>query len=524
MATRLNQVTHRSSETLNQLQEKNQTNIILAQVDSILLRAKNVEKVVEKALDNVAVRVENIQETGGTGIALIGYSEKDAMGKEKTMHSLSHNDTIETILHLNFTVAIKLPASALKGKNRLVFKSFSDGSIFKVNALKSAVISVVIDGERIEKFDEPVRLYFRRNQSVAPKPGKCVYWDFKGNSELGNWSDEGCELHKVHPKNPQESSKEIETENICHGKKRIHTQDIVIDEFFCDHLTHFGELIVDHDDAESQCFTTTDSVLDFVSLWGSVISLAFIFIYIFIAVSIRSELLQRPGQKTKLQLTVNFAILLILFIVGSQMRGLSLTEKAVLGVCTHYFILCNFAWMLNAAILQYRRLVIVFNNKSTKMRVLLSLAAYICPVFPPLLAYSAGGNEVYSKPPLYLPRGLVFYLTIVLPLLLVMFCNVVVFVRISVSLYSKPEVRVHGGTCHNESYVRLKQLVFLFFLFGIAWMFALGQIVVKEALMYIFSYLFVFSISMQGFVYFVLFVVMDKDVRKIWVERYKIAP
>jgi hypothetical protein len=331
-----------------------------------------------------------------------------------------------------------------------------------------------------------------------------MFWDYSKNSGAGDWSDTGCKFHAIHYNKSMTTSIKNPA---CHIDAP-EEQAIVLDECWCYHLTHFGELFQDHDMCVPQ-----DPALDSISLWGSIIGLICIAL-IFSTIALNPKLIRQPGQKTKLQITLNFAILLVLFILGSQLTELSMPKKVTLGILIHYSMLCNFAWMLIAAMLQYKRLVIVFTSESSKDRFKYALIGWAFPIIPPMLVLATGNYEAYSYPPLYIPRGLPFYLSIVLPLFLVMSYNVVIFVLIARSLYMEKIIRTHGDQC--MSIARFKQLVFLFTLLGLSWLLALCQILVKENLVLLFSYLFCICISLQGPAYFVFFVLMDKNARNSW--------
>ncbi|KAF4517465.1 hypothetical protein B566_EDAN004504 [Ephemera danica] len=482
LATSMNKILNQNNDLLNELQKTNTTNEILDSLDRLLLTATGIDETLgfeQQVRPNVAMRVENTSITGGSGVAVFASSHGEEAAALQTMLSLD--------------------------RNRVQFTVHRHGAMFQINSVQSPVIGAVVDSaEPIRDLKEPVRVFFGRYPAKQPRPGSCMFWDYSQNSGDGDWSDYGCKLHAVHYNTT--TFKEVD-DPACHtDDPNLHTS--VLDECWCYHLTHFGQLF-----STGDICIPKDPILDFLSLWVSILSLICIAV-VFITIALAPELLKRPGQKTKLQIILNFAILLILFVFAVVLKHLSREEKIILGVLIHYSLLSNFAWMLIAAILQYKRLVVVLKNESSKDRLKYALAGWLLPIVPPMLVLVTGNHEVYTQPPLFLPRGLAFYLSIILPLVIVMCCSIVAFTLIARNLFMKSEIRKHGDHC--LSIVRFRQLVFLFLLLGLSWLFALCQLVVNEYLVLLFSYLFCICIAIQGPAFFVFFVVMDKEAAKVW--------
>ncbi|KAF4517467.1 hypothetical protein B566_EDAN004506 [Ephemera danica] len=402
-----------------------------------------------------------------------------------------------------YRAAVLLPEALLNRSDRALFTVQSHGHLFSTSSRTSAIVGTELSGGPYENLPEPVRIYFRRDQAERPRHGECVSWNFSLNDGLGDWSTAGCKFHTTHY---DANVKLKDDEKRCEEPK---PEGVVLDECWCYHLTHFGELFLDH-----SLTVNADHVLDIISLVGVSISLASL-TAVLITTFAFPKLIQRPGQKTKIQITSNLAVLLLLFLVASQLpTGLPIPARVVLGIAIHYSMLCNFSCMLIAAIMQYRRLIVVFTQDSPKLKRIYVVMAWILPMVPPIVVLATGNYHAYCKPPLYLPQGLTFYLSLGLPLLLVLVCNVAVFVIIARSLYASTKIRTHGD--HNKFVVRFRQLVFLFMLLGLSWMFALCQVIMPENMATVFSYLFCLSIAIQGPAYFVFFVIMDRAAIKEW--------
>jgi len=292
------------------------------------------------------------------------------------------------------------------------------------------------------------------------------------------------------------------------------SDSIYLDECHCNHMTHFSQIFWNADtpffqnDAD---FYEHQYTLDLISRIGSIISLVGL-AGVFMTAAILKNWLSGPGQKILLQMSINLALLLLLFLLGTTIE----TEYLVcffVGFFTHYAMLSNFMWMAVAGYLQYYRLVQVIYTRTPKLILKAAVIGWGVPVIPGALVLISGQYQIYSGHPLCLPRGWAFYATTVAPLCVILILNIVIFIKIVVNLYTLFEPKSHVDRC--LSIRRFKQLAFLFTLLGLSWVFGVCQVIFPGARI-IFAYLFCFTIAFQGLAYFLFFVLMHDKTRNSW--------
>ncbi|XP_059481572.1 adhesion G-protein coupled receptor G6-like [Neocloeon triangulifer] len=476
---------------LKEAKSLNVSNELLVNLDSALVRTPISGNFTEASRPNFAARVEDIKKTGGVGVMVRENGAVGRSGSQKFL-MLTSEMSNQVVMEEDLSVAVRLPQSLLERKNistRLVVAVFRDArSLFSDKFTTTSVVNANLGGDHYKNLDEPVIIWFKRNAIHAPNPGTCVFWDFALNDGKGNWSTEGCFMNATH-----------------------HLDDLTeIDECHCSHMTHFGEILwnSDHDFASPE--------LDLISTIGCFVSLAGL-VAVFLTAAISPKLLRGIGQKILFQMAISATLLTTLFLVISNLDVDRLDRFVCffLGFFLHYAILTNFFWMLVAAYLQYNRLVKVIYSRTPKLLLKATIVGWGLPVIPGALVLVTLQHDVYKQPPLCLPNGLAFYLTIVSPLAVILTLNFIVFALIIKNVYimSENEPRKHANQC--LSIHRFKQIAFLFALLGLSWTFGLCQVAFPEW-RFFFACLFCFTVAFQGLTYFFLFVVMHEKARGTW--------
>jgi len=202
-------------------------------------------------------------------------------------------------------------------------------------------------------------------------------WDFNANDGNGGWSPYGCRMQ---------------------GTRVLDINDwTVIDECACWHMTHFGEIFWDSD---RPFFTSKDteheSLLNFITFSGCILSLIGLS-GIFITAGISPSWLSGPGQKIQLQMSVNLALLIIIFMFLTSDMVLPKHLCSLMGALLHYMMLSNFSWMLLAAYLQYSRLVKVVVKRSSRLLLKSGVIGWGLPLIPVVLAFLSGNFKVNIK-------------------------------------------------------------------------------------------------------------------------------
>ncbi|XP_065370992.1 uncharacterized protein LOC135963143 [Calliphora vicina] len=298
----------------------------------------------------------------------------------------------------------------------------------------------------------------------------------------------------------------------------------------CTHLTPFAYLIggsyklsVDSD-VEVIEKKIHKQALDIITLLGCSLSL-FGIVGIFVTACTFRSWRKKANSKVLLQLSAAIALQMILFcFVNTEENSYHLISNKIftscitIGACLHYSVLVQFCWMVIIAYLQFKRYVQVFGNtrpkrffiKSTILGWGLPLIPVACVLVFDSDSYIPHQNE--STNPLCYPSGLSFYIGIVLPITLVIIANLVIFVVVIYNILKHPA----GSIRHTEKSIAISQirlLVLLFFLLGFTWIFGLLN-AMKAGL--VFSYLFCLTATLQGFILFVYFVLMDPVTRRMW--------
>lgn len=314
-----------------------------------------------------------------------------------------------------------------------------------------------------------------------------MYWDFSGNNGKGDWSTKGCILYNT-TYNTDDSS--------------------LLDECHCTHLTYFSQVLMTNSknisdknqEANFAAITRVGYIASLVALTG-----------VFLTAIIFPTWLKGPGQKIILQMSASLALLMTMFLIADVAPdNIESTGCLFLGLFLHYALLSNFFWMAIAGYLQYLRLVTVLYIRTPKLVLKTAVVGWGVPVIPGAVLLISGQFQEYSQPQrLCLPKDVtIIYLTIFTPLCVILLFNAIVFALIIKNLFfvfkSKPHVN------RSVSVMRFKQLLFLFTLFGLNWMFGVFLIIFAEIpqIVTIAGYMFNISVAIQGLTYFVFFVLM----------------
>lgn len=341
--------------------------------------------------------------------------------------------------------------------------------------------SQVIDIHLSPKMGEP-----ERNMSRA-----CAYWHFLEDG-TGYWSQEGCKLIRA-------------------------TDDGVLDTCRCDHLTHFAEILVPR-----QVFSQkNEDVLEVLSIIGCCLSIFGLVMVALTAAMFRSW--RRDfSNKIWLQLCVAIFFLVICFlvIVFAKFDHYDIPCMLV-GIALHYSLLASFCWMLVAAVLSYRRLVIVFTRDASHKLLRASAFSWGAPfaIIGVLLSvdphsYAGRFEEKTPSGAFCYPSGLGMWLAVYAPIAAMLLANWILFALIVRSVFASRRIQRHGDT--NEALRCASVSCLLVFLFGLPWIFGLFAYNVVAA------YFFTLTATFQGFVLFLFFVLGNKKTRDLWLNKLKI--
>lgn len=284
------------------------------------------------------------------------------------------------------------------------------------------------------------------------------------------------------------------------------------------HLTQFSFLIGgSYAQWQSEELAPHEQLLDVVTLVGCGLSL-FGLLGIFLTAALVKKWRDQTSTKVLLHLCLALALQLLLFGFLSQ-GELSLQENwnrcLLSGAALQYSVLVIFSWMLIIACLQFQRYVTVIGVARPQHYILLSaLVAWLLPLLPTLSvvllnpeSYKPAEHQLNTRSALCYPSGYGLAWGVVLPIALVTIANCGMLLCIVYSIYRALNPR------RQLIVQQLRLSVLLFFLLGLTWIFGLCSYL---HLGIEFSYLFCLTATLQGFVLFVYFVLLNTLNRRAW--------
>ncbi|XP_038556127.1 adhesion G-protein coupled receptor G2 isoform X2 [Micropterus salmoides] len=361
--------------------------------------------------------------------------------------------------------------------------------------LNSYIVSANINHSHVSNLKDRVAVTLGHQTPKQPEDKvQCMFWDFQKNSGQGGWNSSGCETQSI-----------SSYQTSC----------------LCDHLTHFAVLL----DVSRAPISEADSqILTVISYLGCGISS--IFLGITLLTYLAFEKLRRDyPSKILINLSAALLGLSMLFLLDSWLSsfsnyGLCITTAAML----HYFLLASFTWMGLEAVHMYLALVKVFNIYIPSYILKFSAVGWGIPLVIVSMvlvidkdAYGSAATEEASgglqstDQFCWLQNDVFFYMTVVAFVLLVMLCNISVFIMVLIQIR---QMKANKSSTNNRSSLHdLRAVASLTVLLGLTWgmgFFSFGP--GKVVLMYLFS---IFN-TLQGFFVFLFHCLMKENVRKQW--------
>lgn len=286
------------------------------------------------------------------------------------------------------------------------------------------------------------------------------------------------------------------------------------------HLTHFAYLLHGKLDLTKNHIDT----LNVITVFGCTLSLLGIVGICVTAVIFRSW---RTKLSAKLLLQLCTAIslqMIILCFINTESNTKSLLHHhnfmacIILGAIHHYLILVIFVWMLIIAYLQFMRYVIVFKQLESNWFILKSSCLSWGISLVPVCIVLAVDPNLYIPPDtndsICYPTGYALYFAVMFPIAIVILANLIVYIIVIYNLIWKPKTVVRAVD-RSEIIAQLRLSIFLFFLLGLTWIF--GFLGSAAGIGIVFSYMFCVTATIQGFVLFLYFIVLDPIARNLWI-------
>lgn len=400
------------------------------------------------------------------------------------------------------------------GASYLILKIYAHDGLFvetsrqRSRRPRSKVLSISIPGIQAITLPEAIPFLLRNENQREPdgrasKSGSgCGYWNYQ------TWLSDG-----------------ITTSD---------TTDMLRDPIIvCQtrHLTQFSYLVGGSyrtDDLGNEVLVSpiNERVLDIISIVGCSLSLFGVF-GIFLTAALFKSFRSQASTKVLLHLCVAMTLQMVLFVfintddISEDLvsQG-NFTPCVILGAMLQYSILVLFCWMLIIAFLQFQRYVTVIGIERPSHYILkAALVAWLLPLLPTLLvacidpeSYLPTKAQLATDTGICYPSGYGLTFGVVLPVTLITVANLVIFVFVFYSISHSLSQSIHRA----ERKLVNKQIrlsVLLFFLLGLSWIFGIFAFMQAGVA---FSYLFCLTATLQGFVLFIYFVLLDEVNRKAW--------
>ncbi|XP_068724587.1 adhesion G protein-coupled receptor L4-like isoform X2 [Montipora capricornis] len=480
---------------------KDQENIV--QIASNLLEEENVNLwlQLQEVLDDITDEVLKVMDDFAS--QLMGHLEN--LENSSSLVILSKNigfraDRLKTRqkLFVNFSdygTSISIPREALSPNSTIQASVIVYKTLNKILGLRkesaskedtgtqritsgSNIISATIFPRPTNLTTAPIKFVFHHTDKSNDTTGQCVFWEIGLPKRA--WLTRGCE------RVDQESNLRVTT---CE----------------CNHLTIFAVLL-NNKPVEAH----HDSNLQYISILGCVCSLGFLLMtFIVIAVCWRQIRSARVTMLLHLCIAISASCILILVTGFVQWEELGCLISAAL---LHYFLLCVFTLMLcHGGIFYY---LIIRAELRDKLKPKIKWFCLFGWAFPALIvsaSLSVTGTKNYAASNcwLTLENGLIYW-AFVAPVAAVVFINCVLFIFLLHHIHRVSKLRDRmTRTQHLRAWLRRSSV--LLPVLGITWSFGFLTYISSTTL---FHYLFTVCNTLQGFIIFVNFCIIDTEVRK----------
>lgn len=363
----------------------------------------------------------------------------------------------------------------------------------------SFVISVTIPGHGAY-LQTPISIAFKSNS--ASESNSCGFWDHgkKTNLKKGQWSDVGSRF-----------------------VGRLNGSDLMLCSYM--HLTHFALLLMSDkknfidevDIVTSGSEDNNEYILNVLTIIGCSFS-----IFGIIGVFLTALFYREWRRKTGTKILINLCIAILLEIICIQLSEIEYFNKSehlckIIGMVLHYVVLSKFCWMLIYAFLQYYRFVKVIGAIPTNLILKSVIFGWGVPLaFVFVIGLSTTQSYVSKTYELCYPRGLLFYLTVVMPICLIIFANITIFVIIMDNITHTVSTNTENKKMFKP---RLYLALLLFSTLGMPWIFGLvAELLNDSFLKMTLYYIFCITATLQGFILSLFYVVLNKETRNFWMR------
>eukprot|EP00731_Ephydatia_muelleri_P018411 Em0011g451a len=227
---------------------------------------------------------------------------------------------------------------------------------------------------------------------------------------------------------------------------------------------------------------------------------------------------QKDVSKFHIQLCCALFGMLLIFVTGID-RTEHLGGCVSVSVLIHYFTLVAVMWMGAEALLMFQKIVIVFVQITTRFIVVLSLICWVIPLIPVLIPLAIDRDLLVKRTSpdgyCFISNVTVFFAAFLGPILLILAFNAVIFTVVIAVIIKHTIKRSIDHNRKADSIQLMINIISVFVLFGLTWIF--GALTIMKAAP-IFQIVFTILNSFQGFLIFILFCVLKKEIRSSWAD------
>uniref|UniRef100_A0A3Q3NDQ4 Adhesion G protein-coupled receptor G4b n=1 Tax=Mastacembelus armatus TaxID=205130 RepID=A0A3Q3NDQ4_9TELE len=347
-------------------------------------------------------------------------------------------------------------------------------------ALNSYIVCASINNSHVSYLTDRVVVTLSHQTLTQVRNYSNAFWFI--SKKKGGWNSRGCETWSI-----------SSNQTSC----------------LCDHLTHFAVLL---DLSRTPVSDADNYILTMISYVGCGISSIFLGITLLTYLSF-DKLRRDYPSKILINLSAALLGLSLLFLLDSWLSSFSNYGLCIATAATlHYFLLASFTWMGLEAVHMYFALVKVFNSYVPSYILKFCAVGWGIPLVIKI-AKRKGKKTDQLSPILscWLQNDIFFYVTVVTFVLLILLCNISVFILVLIQIR---QMKANKLSAKNHSALHdLRAVASLTVLLGLTWsmgFFSFGP--GKLVLLYLFS---IFN-TLQGFFVFLFHCLMKENVRKQW--------
>ncbi|KAM7426751.1 hypothetical protein ABFA07_022004 [Porites harrisoni] len=341
----------------------------------------------------------------------------------------------------------------------------------------SNIVSATILPRPVSPMRKPIKFVFHHKNKSEDVIGSCVFWQI--GLPQRTWLTRGC-VRVEH-----ESSARVTT---CE----------------CDHLTVFAVLM-----NNKPVKIHHELYLKSIATIGCACSLLFLLLT-FVLMAWLWKYLKSPRVKMILHLSIAIAATCILIMINENYH-LEEVWCTVMAALLHYFLLCVFTWMFNHGVLLYLLIIKadLRDNIHSKMKWFYTFGwGFPCTVVGMSLIVIGVDKYVADNCWLTLEHN-ILYCAFVAPAAIIVLVNSVLFITLLCRINRVSKFRESMTRVQNVK-AWLRRSLILLPVLGITWSFGLLTFISSTI---VFHYLFTIFNSLQGFVIFFNFCVLDSEVR-----------